>query len=257
MNLLPTATSTDVAELQPLVAVLPIGSFEQHGRYLPLITDTAIACIIGQKIADAYPVHLLPPITMSCSHEHAAFPGTVSISAKTLYAVIDDIRDSLARSGITKLVIINGHGGNYVLSNIVQEANVDGPAVALFPLGADWDRARDHAGLVSDRHADMHAGEIETSILLHAAPELVRDGFTDADHDGGPRPFLLAQGMSAYTKSGVIGFPSFATEGKGKAALASLTDSFAGHLEVLGTANENSQADTHFSQCHSLPHGTT
>ncbi|WP_338012774.1 creatininase family protein [Streptomyces sp. MJM1172] len=164
MSLLTTATSTDAQERQPRVAVLLIGSFEQHGRYLPLITDTAIACIISQEIANTYPVDLLPPITMSCSHEHAAFPGTVSISAKTLYAVIDDIRAFLARSGIHKLVIVNGHGGNYVLSNVVQEANVDGPAVSLFPLGADWDRARDHAGLLSDRHAAMHAGEIETSI---------------------------------------------------------------------------------------------
>ncbi|MFE7947496.1 creatininase family protein [Streptomyces sp. NPDC057426] len=79
-------------------------------------------------------MHLLPP---------------VSISARTLYAVIDDIRASLARSGIHKLVIVNGHGGNYVPSNFVQEANVDGPAVSLFPLAPDWDRARDHADLVS------------------------------------------------------------------------------------------------------------
>ncbi|MGW3657281.1 creatininase family protein [Streptomyces sp. NPDC005151] len=169
MSLLPTATGSDVKERQPRVAVLPVGSFEQHGKYLPLITDTAIACIIVQEIADAYPVHLLPPLTISCSR-------------------IDDIRTSLARSGIHKLVIINCHGGNYVLSNLAQEANVDGPAVSLFPLGADWDRARDHAGLVSNRHADMHAGEIETSILLHAAPDLVREGYVDADHDGGLRP---------------------------------------------------------------------
>ncbi|WP_308112887.1 creatininase family protein [Streptomyces sp. DH12] len=238
MNLLPTATSADVQELQPRVAVLPVGSFEQHGKYLPLITDTAIACIIAQEIADAYPVHLLPPLTISCSHEHAAFPGTVSISARTLYAVIDDIRASLARSGIHKLVIINGHGGNYVLSNVVQEANVDGPAVSLFPLGPDWDRARDHGGLVSDRHADMHAGEIETSILLHAAPDLVRDGYADADHDSGPRPFLLVQGMTPYTDSGVIGYPSQATAEKGKAVLVSLSESFAAHLGALGESAE-------------------
>ncbi|MFE1232699.1 creatininase family protein [Streptomyces sp. NPDC058745] len=201
-----------------------------------MITDTAIACIISQEIAASYPVHLLPPITMSCSHEHAAFPGTVSISAKTLYAVIDDIRASLTRSGIHKLVIVNGHGGNYVLSNVVQEANVDGPAVSLFPLGADWDRARDHADLASDRQADMHAGEIETSVLLHAAPELVRDGYTEADHDGGPRPFLLVQGMGAYTESGVIGFPALATADKGKAVLESLTEGFALHLAARGVS---------------------
>ncbi|WP_395360797.1 creatininase family protein [Streptomyces sp. YH02] len=234
MNLLPTATSTDVQELQPRVAVLPVGSFEQHGKYLPLITDTAIACVIAQEIAAAYPVHLLPPITVSCSHEHAAFPGTVSISARTLYAVIDDIRASLARSGINKLVIINGHGGNYVLSNVVQEANVDGPAVSLFPLGADWDRAREHGGLDSDRHADMHAGEVETSILLHAAPELIREGYANADHDGGTRPYLLLYGMGGYTETGVIGFPSYATAGKGKAVLESLQQGFAQHLRALG-----------------------
>ncbi|WP_432016100.1 creatininase family protein [Streptomyces hydrogenans] len=230
---MPTATSTDVQELQPRVAVLPVGSFEQHGRYLPLITDTAIACVIAQEIAAAYPVHLLPPITVSCSHEHASFPGTVSISARTLYAVIDDIRISLARSGIHKLVIVNGHGGNYVLSNVVQEANVDGPAVSLFPLGLDWDRAREYGGLESDRHADMHAGEIETSILLHAAPELVREGYDESDHDSRERPFLLVQGMAEYTQSGVIGFPSLATAEKGKAVLESLRSGFSAHLDVL------------------------
>ncbi|MFE5594805.1 creatininase family protein [Streptomyces sp. NPDC056549] len=234
MNLLPTATSRDVEEQQPRVAVLPIGSFEQHGQYLPLITDTAIACIVGQQIAAAYPVHLLPPITISCSHEHAAFPGTASISARTLIAVIDDIRASLARSGVDKLVMVNGHGGNYVLSNVVQEANVDTPTMSLFPLGTDWSRAREHGGLVSDRHGDMHAGEIETSILLHAAPDLVRDGYAEADQEAADRSFLLVRGMSNYTKTGVIGFPSQATAEKGKAVLENLQSSFAQHLEALG-----------------------
>jgi creatinine amidohydrolase len=79
----------------------------------------------------------------------------------------------------------------------------------------------------------MHAGEIETSVLLHAAPELVRDGFADADHDGGSRPFLLVQGMSAYTGSGVIGFPSHATAAKGKDVLESLVSSFEAHLRAV------------------------
>ncbi|MEV6122512.1 creatininase family protein [Streptomyces sp. NPDC052077] len=84
---------------------------------------------------------MLPPITMSCSHEHVGFPGTVSISAKTLYAMSDDIHGSLARFGTHKLVIVNGHGENYVLSNVVQgDANVDGPVISLLSLSSDWDR---------------------------------------------------------------------------------------------------------------------
>ncbi|GHC33050.1 creatininase family protein [Streptomyces cinnamoneus] len=234
MNLLPTATTTDVQEQDPRVAVLPVGSFEQHGAYLPLITDTAIASIIAREVGARYPVLVLPPITVSCSHEHGTWPGSVSISARTLYAVVDDIRSSLERSGIQKLVIINGHGGNYVLSNIVQEANVMEPRMTLFPLSSEWRRARESAGLVSDAHSDMHAGEIETSILLHAEPSLVRPGYETADHDGGERRFLLTLGMKGYTESGVIGYPSHATADKGKAVLASLIEDFVGHLRILG-----------------------
>ncbi|MEV0238003.1 creatininase family protein [Nonomuraea sp. NPDC050786] len=91
-SLLPTATTTDERHGDAQVALLPVGSFEQHGDHLPLSTDTIIAMLIRQSIADAYPVMLLRPITISCSHEHAAWTGTVSISARTLHAVNPLIR---------------------------------------------------------------------------------------------------------------------------------------------------------------------
>jgi creatinine amidohydrolase/Fe(II)-dependent formamide hydrolase-like protein len=74
------------------------------------------------------------------------------------------------------LLIVNGHGGNYVLSNIVQQASVAGPVMALFPARDDWNDARRGAGLTTDNHSDMHAGELETSILLHAFPDVVATG---------------------------------------------------------------------------------
>ena len=80
----------------------------------------------------------------------------------------------------------------------------------------------------------MHAGELETSILLHANPELVRDGYEAADWVADDRRHLLTTGMGEYTRSGVIGRPSLATAEKGKALLASLVDSFVSVLEVLG-----------------------
>lgn len=235
MHLLPTTTSTDASVTNATVAVLPIGSFEQHGEHLPLTTDTLIACLVAERLADAFELLLLPPITMSCSHEHAGFAGTVSISATTVAAIIDDIRASLRHSGIDKLVLVNGHGGNYVLANVAQQSNIDGRHVLLFPGGDDWRTARDHAGLESTSREDMHGGELETSILLHAMPDVVRPTYEQADHEAAERPDLLLTGMAAYTDTGVIGRPSAATAEKGKALLDSLTTAFADHLKALLT----------------------
>ena len=170
---------------------------------------------------------------MSCSHEHSAWPGTVSISATTLMSMISDIDDSVRRSGTAALILVNGHGGNYALSNVVQEANAHGHRMALFPAGQDWKDARSAAQLETTMHEDMHAGEIETSILLHAHPELVRDGYETADSIADDRRHLLITGMSGYTTSGVIGRPSLGSADKGKAVLASLVHSFADTLRVL------------------------
>ncbi|MFI6701571.1 creatininase family protein [Streptomyces sp. NPDC050509] len=232
-GLLPRETTRDVRDARPRVAVLPVGSFEQHGAYLPLVTDTVVACVIAREIAAAHPVHLLPPITVSCSHEHADWPGTVSISAATLHAVVRDIAGSLRRSGMKSLILVNAHGGNYVLRNVVQESAGSGTRMALFPGSADWDAARSRAGVETSSHSDMHAGEVETSILLHAHPELVRPGYETADCVADDRRHLLTLGLAAYTESGVIGRPSRASAGKGKELLAGLVDSFDDYLSLL------------------------
>lgn len=236
MDLITSATATEEAGRSARVAVLPVGSFEQHGDHLPLVTDTVVACLIAARLAETYELFLVPPVTISCSHEHEGlpgFPGTVSIGAGTLITVIEDIRASLARSGVDKLVLVNGHGGNCVLSNIAQQANVTGRCVVLFPGRDDWNTARERAGMVTTGHDDMHGGELETSILLHAHPELVKDSYTTADHHAGHRPHLLVTGMAGYTTTGIIGRPSLATAAKGKAVLDSLVTSFADHLKVL------------------------
>ena len=235
-HILPTATTSDEKQRAAKCAVLPVGSFEQHGDYLPLITNTVIASVISRELADTYPLLQLPPVTISCSHEHSAWHGTASISSSTLHAMIDDIYRSITDAGLTSLVIVNCHGGNYVLANIVQEGNAHSKRMALFPAGADWADARHSAGLVTSNHEDMHAGELETSILLHAHPELVRDGYQAADWIADDRRHLLTTGMSGYTQNGVIGRPSLASAEKGKALLASFVDSFASVLDILRKA---------------------
>ncbi|WP_261808468.1 creatininase family protein [Nonomuraea sp. C10] len=232
-HLLPTQTTKDEHVRDAHVAILPIGSFEQHGPYLPLATDAAIASIISREIAQLYPVRYLPPITISCSHEHKAWPGTVSISAKTLFALVADIQTSLRASGINKLILINAHGGNYVLSNIVQEATIAERCMALFPTSTDWKTARTKANMETSGHEDMHAGELEVSILLATNPELVRDGYDTVDHVANDRKDLLTVGMEAYTKTGVIGRPSLATAEKGRAVLDYLGEAFRSCLRSI------------------------
>lgn len=234
MDFLPNATAADEADRAASIAVLPVGSFEQHGRHLPLATDAMVASIIAKAIAERYDLLLLPPITIGCSQEHVGLGrGTVSISARTLHQIITDIAASLEDAGIRQLVVVNGHGGNYVLGNVVQEANVREPRMALFPHRDDWDHARKAGGLTTSSHEDMHAGELETSLMLHAAPELVRDGYQDEDAVASDRTHLHIMGVRGYSPTGIIGRPSLASAEKGQLVLDDLTVAFGEHLRAL------------------------
>jgi creatinine amidohydrolase len=234
-TVLPATTTTDPAAGLP-IAVLPLGSFEQHGRYLPLATDTLIAAAIAHAVCrHQHDAFQLPPITFGCSHEHAGFPGTVSITATTPAAVMGDLTESLAHQGITALIVVNAHGGNAIVTNIVQQANLPGHVieVGLYPSREDWAEARTAAGIASSNRDDMHAGELETSILLAAYPAYVRDGWQTADHHAPDRRYLTTLGMQAYTPTGVIGYPSAATAAKGHAALDHLGHAAAKLIDLL------------------------
>jgi creatinine amidohydrolase len=235
MTWITTATTSAEQERNANIAVLPVGSFEQHGPHLPMTTDSIVAGVLAKQIADSYDLRLLPPIMISCSHEHAAWIGTVSISASTLSNIIADVRESLSRQGVDRLAIINGHGGNYALSNVVQQANAlaGTPVVSLYPGRNEWRSARAAAQMVTSDHDDMHAGELETSILLYAAPELVGGTYVSADHLAPDRPHLLMTGLAEYTDSGVVGRPSLATATKGLAVIQSLSEQFSTHLKLL------------------------
>ena len=173
-SILSTATAAMIEKDKPNIALVPIGAYEQHGPHLPMTTDTIIACAIAHGLAERHRALRVSPITISCSHEHSGFTGCIALSAATLGRVIGDIVEWVARNEIGLTVLVNGHGGNYVLGNIAQEANVDEPRVLVGPTRKHWNIARRNGEIETRDEHDMHAGEIETSLLLHVWRSAVR-----------------------------------------------------------------------------------
>jgi creatinine amidohydrolase/Fe(II)-dependent formamide hydrolase-like protein len=156
------------------VALLPVGAIEQHGPHLPLDTDAFDAEYLARKVAegctDPKPL-LLPLIPYGVSYHHDDFSGTISISNDTLARLVHEIGMSAARNGITKLVIINGHGGNApALHFAAQQINRDAHIFTCVDSGETSDTDID---TLVDTPNDVHAGEIETSTALAVRPDRV------------------------------------------------------------------------------------
>lgn len=156
------------------IALLPVGAIEQHGPHLPLDVDAFDAEYLSQKVAEAcsYPKPLvLPLISYGVSYHHEDFKGTISITNETLAKLIYDIGISLAKNGIKKIVIINGHGDNApTLSYAAQMINRDAGIFVAVDTGETSDVDLDD---LCETPNDVHAGEIETSTTLAVRPEKV------------------------------------------------------------------------------------
>jgi creatinine amidohydrolase len=188
------------------VLVLPLGSTEQHGPHLPVDTDTRIAVALAEGLASGRDDALVaPPLSYSASGEHAGFPGTLSLGTEVLrVALIELVRS--ADDTASAVVIVNGHGGNIApLREATARLRSEGRAVLAWSPRSP----------VPD---DLHAGRVETSVLLHLAPELVDLSAAAA----GPVPSfpdLRACGVRALSPTGVLGDPAGATPEEGREIL--------------------------------------
>src|SRR6202789_1519948 len=158
------------------VLVLPTAAIEQHGQHLPLATDTLInSILLGAALArlpGEIPVYALPAVCYGKSNEHIGFPGTLSVSASTFMAVLRDLGASIAASGFKKLVLYNTHGGNSSLVDVMARDLRAEFGLRLFSLFGSGGAAFTGLG-AQERAYGFHAGEVETSFLLSAIPELV------------------------------------------------------------------------------------
>jgi creatinine amidohydrolase len=210
------ATSPEVearVAASPSTLLIPLGATEQHGPHLPLDTDSRIAEALAEgaaaRIADAVAAPVLP---FGSSGEHQAFAGTLSIGATATEQVLIELGRS-ATETFDRLLFVNAHGGNAA------------PLAAAVALLRSEDR--DVRAWVPRFGGDAHAGRTETSLMLALSPERVRDGRASP---GNVAPLteliddLRMDGVRPLSPNGILGDPTGASPGEGRALLSSAID---------------------------------
>jgi creatinine amidohydrolase len=212
------STSLEIIAAQPEIAVIGIGAIEQHGRHLPIGTDWMIACELSRRVAMELNAFLLPAIPISMSECHGSIEGTVWLKPATLSAVLQDITSSLHEQGIYKLLVLNAHGGNFILGPSIQELNHKYPDMLIIMAPEEWPIKENGCSIFEEPETDLHAGEIETSILLYLNPGMVKPEWMDYVPPVG-REFLDYTTMNAINPEGVWGSPSKGDANKGARAM--------------------------------------
>jgi creatinine amidohydrolase len=237
-------TTTDFAALalDRTIAVLPVAATEQHGPHLPLSVDTDLVDGVVSASLPHLPADLsvlfLPTQTVGFSPEHARFAGTLTLKSETIVRLWTDIGESVAASGVRKLVLFNAHGGQVSVMDLVARdlrARLDMLvySVSWFNLPLRDAQGQDVNALFSpqEHRFGVHAGDVETSMMRALKPDLVRmaaaQDFRSTSQDRAERFEILGNGRSAklgwqmqdYNAHGAAGHAAAATAEKGQALL--------------------------------------
>ena len=200
------------------VALVPVGSMEQHGPHLPFQVDVFVSSRLAEDLEKKIPeILLVPPIWTGVSAHHMDFPGSITLRAKVFIDVLHDICASLHHHGFRHIVLLNGHGGNRSSLEVLGQELFVELGLTVNTL-AYWDLVPELVtSLKKTKSSGMgHSGELETSLMLYLAPALVnqRDipqGVLGIDEPGPTSGIKRYMNMKAHSAEGVIGMPSAAT----------------------------------------------
>ncbi|MCX5495321.1 creatininase family protein [Kaistia dalseonensis] len=191
------------------VVLLPVAAVEQHGPHLPIGTDALINRGIVARMLELLPKDVpflvLPEQTAGTSQEHIDFAGTISFEPPHLMRIWSHVLVNVRRAGINRVIIFNSHGGQ---TGLLAPVAVDLRAkLGMFVAYASWFDAGYPEGLFSDeeiRHG-MHGGAIETSLMLHLRPDLVRTDLMADFHSKSVDLDVVAKQISANPGDGRLG----------------------------------------------------
>ena len=240
-----TSPQVDALDREKTVLVLPIGSVEQHGNHMPVGTDTLLAQSVSLAAAEkAGETMVMPPPWYGFSAHHMRFAGSVTLRAETLIALCEDIVASVVGHGFRRILIVNGHGGNGgiidVLASTLGNRHYGTARIATLTY---FTLAREAiAALRRSRPGGMgHAGEFETSMVQHIRPDLVKIDRAQIIYPDPGSAYLTtdllgAQAVRVYhdfgdlSPSGTLGDPSLASPEAGAAFFAACADALAAFI---------------------------
>lgn len=224
----------EIVRQNPELAIVPIGSIEQHGPHLPVMTDFKIAEYLGRAVAEKTGGFSIPPLPVSTCREHMGKKGSVWMSATTFMAMIRDIAMSLREQGFKRIALLQCHGGIFALGPIVRELNgLYNPdlQVALIDVCTFFPILFQEGILQTS--TELHAGECETSQMLFLAPETVDMSRAVDFVPDAPRPYLNYGSIFRFCPQGVWGEPTKATAEKGKAVMERMAELSCRELEKI------------------------
>ena len=240
---LPAAAFADVDPMET-IAVLPTAAIEQHGPHLPVGTDTRIMegmlKTFRQRCPEDIDARILPVQAIGKSNEHLWAAGTLTLTATTALAAWCEIGLSVARAGVQKIVLINSHGGNLDLVSILaRELRVQANMRAI---KCQWGAFGTPKGLYStqERTYGIHGGDVETSLMLHFAPQTVDMALAQDFRSSAESSSIAPIGPVSYgwiardlNPAGTVGEAHLASAEKGKATAEHQVDGFIAMLQDL------------------------